>query len=79
MEQKILDFIKESHIAVFVEADRATGAVHIEKLGSLESWELCAVFRLQAGRIGIREVDQGVRPEGASDIQAVGAESLMGR
>ena len=37
MEQKSLDFMKENDIAVFMEADRATGAVHIEKLGSLES------------------------------------------
>ena len=34
MEQKILVFMKENGIAVFVEADRATGAVHIEKLGA---------------------------------------------
>lgn len=40
MEQKIFDFMKENDIAVFVEADRATGAVHIEKLGSLKSWDL---------------------------------------
>ena len=40
MEQKILAFMKENGIAVFVEADRATGAVHIEKLGDLDSWDL---------------------------------------
>ena len=37
MEQKILTFMKENGIAVFAEADRTTGAVHIEKLGDLES------------------------------------------
>ena len=40
MEQKILAFMKENGIAVFAEADRAAGAVHIEKLGDLESWDL---------------------------------------
>ena len=40
MEQKILTFMKENGIAVFAEADRTTGAVHIEKLGELESWDL---------------------------------------
>ena len=40
MEQKILVFMKENGIAVFAEADRTTGAVHIEKLGDLESWDL---------------------------------------
>ena len=40
MEQKILAFMKENGIAVFAEADRTTGAVHIEKLGDLESWDL---------------------------------------
>ena len=40
MEQKILVFMKENGIAVFAEADRATGAVHMEKLGDLESWDL---------------------------------------
>ena len=40
MEQKILTFMKENGIAVFAEADRTTGAVHIEKLGDLESWDL---------------------------------------
>ena len=40
MEQKILAFMKENGIAVFVEADQTTGAVHIEKLGDLESWDL---------------------------------------
>lgn len=39
MEQIILAFMKENGIAVFAEADRATGAVHIEKLGDLESWD----------------------------------------
>lgn len=34
MEQKILAFMKENGIAVFAEADRTTGAVHIEKLGT---------------------------------------------
>ena len=33
MEQKILVFMKENGIVVFAEADRTTGAVHIEKLG----------------------------------------------
>lgn len=40
MEQKILAFMKENGIAVFAEADRISGAVHIEKLGDLESWDL---------------------------------------
>ncbi len=40
MEQKILEFMQENDIAVFAEADRTTGAVHIEKLGNLESWDL---------------------------------------
>ena len=40
MEQKILVFMKENAIAAFAEADRTTGAVHIEKLGELESWDL---------------------------------------
>ena len=40
MEQKILAFMKENGIAVFAEADRTTGVVHIEKLGDLESWDL---------------------------------------
>lgn len=40
MEQKILVFMKENGIAVFAEADQATGTVHIEKLGDLESWDL---------------------------------------
>ena len=40
MEQIILAFMKENGIAVFAEADRTTGAVHIEKLGDLESWDL---------------------------------------
>ncbi len=40
MEQKIIGFMRENGIAVFAEADRETKAVHIEKLGSLESWDL---------------------------------------
>lgn len=32
MEQKILDFMRENDIAVFVEADRTTGAVHIDAI-----------------------------------------------
>ncbi len=40
MEQKIIAFMKENGIAVFVEADKKTKAVHIEKLKSLESWDL---------------------------------------
>ncbi len=40
MEQRILAFMKENGIAVFAEADRTNGAVHIEKLGDLESWDL---------------------------------------
>ena len=40
MEQKILAFMRENSIAVLAEADRETGIVHIEKLGSLESWDL---------------------------------------
>lgn len=40
MEQKILAFMKENGIAVFAEVNRTTGAVHIEKLGDLESWDL---------------------------------------
>ena len=40
MEQKILAFMKENGIAVFAEANRATGAVHMEKLGDMESWDL---------------------------------------
>ena len=40
MEQKILAFMKENGIAIFAEADRTTGAVHIEKLDDLESWDL---------------------------------------
>ena len=40
MGQNILEFMQENGIAVFAEADRETGAVHIEKLGSLESWDL---------------------------------------
>lgn len=39
MEQKILNFCKNA-TTVFAEADRAAGAVHIEKLGRLESWDL---------------------------------------
>lgn len=40
MEQKMIEFMKENSIAVFVEADKETGVVHIEKLGSLENWDL---------------------------------------
>lgn len=40
MEQKILAFMKENGIAVFAEADRAAGTVHMEKLRGLESWDL---------------------------------------
>ena len=40
MEQKILAFMKENGIAAFAEADQTTGAIHIEKLGDLESWDL---------------------------------------
>ncbi len=40
MEQKILAFMKENGIAVFAEVNRATGAVHMEKLGDMESWDL---------------------------------------
>lgn len=40
MGQKIIEFMKENGIAVFAEADKETGLVHIEKLGSLESWDL---------------------------------------
>lgn len=45
MERKILALMKENGIALFAEADRATGAVHIEKPGDLESWtRRCAGF-----------------------------------
>ena len=40
MRQKILAFMRENDIAVFAEADRTAGTVHIEKLGNLESWDL---------------------------------------
>lgn len=40
MEQKMIEFMKENGISVFAEADKETGIVHIEKLGSLESWDL---------------------------------------
>ncbi len=40
MEQRILEFMRENGIAVLAVADRETGAVHIEKLGNLESWDL---------------------------------------
>ena len=61
MEQKILTFMKENGIAVFAEADRTTGAVHIEKLGDLESWDLFQQLVLyfdvetQIGRASCRE------------------------
>lgn len=35
-----LEFMRENGIAVFVEADRTMGAVHIEKLGNLANWDL---------------------------------------
>ena len=35
-----LEFMRENGIAVFVEADRTTGAVHIEKLGTLANWDI---------------------------------------
>ncbi len=40
MEQKILEFMRKNGIAVFAEVEKETGIVHIEKLGSLESWDL---------------------------------------
>ena len=33
-------FMRENGIAVFAEADRATGVVRVEKLGDLENWDL---------------------------------------
>ena len=40
MEENILAFMKENGISIFAAADRTTGAVHIDKLGDLESYDL---------------------------------------
>lgn len=40
MGQKIIEFMRENGIAVFAEADKEMGLVHIEKLGNLENWDL---------------------------------------
>lgn len=40
MKEQMIEFMKENGIAVLAEADRKTNVVHIEKTGSLESWDL---------------------------------------
>ncbi len=40
MRKKIIEFMRQNGIAVFAEADKGSGVIHIEKLGSLESWDL---------------------------------------
>ena len=35
-----ISFMKENGIAAFAEADRATGVIRVEKIGSLEYWSM---------------------------------------